>query len=60
MRGSAMLNLSVRITKKILNLIAGIDEFKGAWKAIWNLAPERLHALKRVARVNPLFKSDVV
>lgn len=55
-----MLNLSVRITKKILNLIAGIDEFKGAWKAIWNLAPERLHALKRVARVNPLFKSDVV
>lgn len=39
-KGRAMLNPSVKITKKMLNLIAGIDEFKGEWKAIGNLAPE--------------------
>ena len=37
-----MLNPSVKITQKMLNLIAGIDEFKGEWKAIGNLVPERL------------------
>lgn len=52
-----MLNPSVKITKKMLNLIAGIDEFKGAWKAIGNLAPERLHALKRVATIESIGSS---
>ena len=41
-----MLNPSIIITQKILNRIAGIDEFKGEWKAIGNLAPERLNAMK--------------
>ncbi len=52
-----MLNPSVKITKKMLNLIAGIDEFKGEWKAIGNLAPERLDALKRVATIESIGSS---
>jgi predicted transcriptional regulator len=35
-----MLNPAISITPTILNLIAKIDEFKGEWKAIGNLAPE--------------------
>ncbi len=30
------------ITPDILALIAQIDEFKGAWRALGTLAPERL------------------
>ncbi len=56
-KGHAMLNPSVKITKKMLNLIAGIDEFKGEWKAIGNLAPERLDALKRVATIESIGSS---
>lgn len=52
-----MLNPSIKITKKILNQIAGIDEFKGEWKAIGNLAPDRLNALKRVATVESIGSS---
>lgn len=37
------------LTDKILTLIAGIDEFKGAWQAIGRIAPERLSQLRRVA-----------
>jgi hypothetical protein len=40
---------TLQITPEILNLIAGLDEFKGAWLALGTLAPERLSALRRVA-----------
>ncbi len=40
---------TINITKKILQLIATIDEFKGEWKAIGELTPERLDTLKKVA-----------
>ena len=40
---------AVQITPEILRLIAGIDEFKGAWRALGTLAPDRLAALRRVA-----------
>lgn len=40
---------TVRITPEILSLIAEIDEFKGAWRAIGRIAPERLSSLRRVA-----------
>ena len=36
---------AVQISPEILNLIAGIDEFKGAWRALGTLAPDRLSAL---------------
>ncbi len=45
------------ITHKILKLISGIDEFKGQWQAIGNLAPDRLEALKRVATIESIGSS---
>lgn len=42
---------TLHITPEILNLIAGIDEFKGAWRALGRLAPDRLSALRRVATI---------
>ena len=39
------------ITPGILKLVSGIDEFKGAWRAIGRIAPKRLCALRRVATV---------
>lgn len=40
---------NIVISQEILKLVAEIDEFKGAWQALGNLAPERLSALLRVA-----------
>jgi Fic family protein len=56
-KGIPMFNPSITITTKILNQIAGIDEFKGEWKVIGNLAPERLDALKRVATIESIGSS---
>ena len=39
------------ITPGLLKLVSGIDEFKGAWRAIGRIAPERLSALRRVASI---------
>jgi Fic family protein len=39
------------IKPETLKLIAAIDEFKGAWRAIGRIAPERLSALRRVATI---------
>lgn len=38
-------------------LIAEIDEFKGAWRALGTLAPERLGALRRVATIESIGSS---
>jgi Fic family protein len=38
-------------TPDLLRLVGEIDEFKGLWKALGNLAPDRLATLKRVATV---------
>ena len=48
---------SLSITPEILTLIAEIDEFKGAWKALGTLAPERLSALRRVATIESIGSS---
>lgn len=48
---------AVQITPEILNLIAGIDEFKGAWRALGTLAPDRLSALRRVATIESIGSS---
>ena len=45
------------ITPKILSLIAEIDEFKGAWRALGTLAPDRLSALRRVATIESIGSS---
>ena len=48
---------TVAITPEILGLIAGIDEFKGAWRALGTLAPDRLSALLRVATIESIGSS---
>lgn len=48
---------TLSITTEILNLIAEIDEFKGAWRALGTLAPERLSALRRVATIESIGSS---
>ncbi|MCB0331649.1 MAG: Fic family protein [Bdellovibrionales bacterium] len=45
------------ITAELLNIIAEIDEFKGAWKALGSLAPERLAGLKKVATIESIGSS---
>ena len=53
-----MLNTStIQISPEILTLIAGLDEFKGAWRALGTLAPERLSALRRVATIESIGSS---
>ncbi|MDA1076962.1 MAG: Fic family protein [Proteobacteria bacterium] len=48
---------TIVITPLILNLIAEIDEFKGAWTAIGRISPERLIALRRVATIESIGSS---
>lgn len=48
---------TIQITPEILTLIAKIDEFKGAWRALGTLAPDRLSALRRVATIESIGSS---
>ena len=48
---------TLQITPEILSLIARIDEFKGAWRALGTLAPDRLSALRRVATIESIGSS---
>ena len=48
---------TIQITPEMLALIAKIDEFKGAWRALGTLAPERLSALRRVATIESIGSS---
>ncbi|MHB8745556.1 MAG: Fic family protein [Gammaproteobacteria bacterium] len=48
---------TIEITPEILSLIARIDEFKGAWRALGTLTPERLSALRRVATIESIGSS---
>ena len=41
----------------MLDIIAELDEFKGAWRALSTLAPERLSALRRVATIESIGSS---
>lgn len=45
---------SLEITPEILLLIAEIDEFKGAWRALGNLAPDILVQLLKVATIESI------
>lgn len=48
---------TIHITSELLALVAEIDEFKGAWRALGTLAPERLNALRRVATIESIGSS---
>ncbi|MBW2118693.1 MAG: Fic family protein [Deltaproteobacteria bacterium] len=47
----------LQIIPEHLNLISKIDEFKGKWQALRNLAPDRLALLKRVATIESVGSS---
>jgi len=48
---------TIQITPELLTLISEIDEFKGAWRALGTLAPERLNALRRIATIESIGSS---
>jgi Fic family protein len=48
---------TIQITPELLALIAEIDEFKGAWRALGTLAPERLKALRQIATIESIGSS---
>lgn len=47
----------LKITNDILSIISELDEFKGAWRALGQLAPEQLTALKKVATIESIGSS---
>lgn len=54
----AAINLrTLTIEPEMLAIVAELDEFKGAWRALGTLAPERLSALRRVATVESIGSS---
>lgn len=48
---------TIQITPELLALLCEIDEFKGAWRALSTLAPERLSALRHVATIESIGSS---
>jgi Fic family protein len=48
---------NIVITPEILALLSKLDEFKGAWRALGMLAPDRLLALRRVATIETIGSS---
>jgi len=48
---------TINITPELLTLVAEIDEFKGAWRALGTLAPERLRSLRHVATIESIGSS---
>ena len=48
---------SIQISPELLRLFSDIDEFKGAWRALGSLAPDRLRALQHVATIESVGSS---
>ena len=46
-----VLPVTLSVSQEMLHLISSIDEFKGEWRLIRELSPERLSQLRRVATV---------
>lgn len=51
------MEIPFEITHKILNLISEIDDFKGSWKALGRIRPEKLDQLKRIATIESIGSS---
>ena len=51
-------NLDIKITNHMLSIISEIDEFKGSWKLLGQMAPEKLQALKKVATIESVGSSN--
>jgi Fic family protein len=53
-----MLNTdTINVTQELLAFLSEIDEFKGAWRALGTIAPERLNALRHVATIESIGSS---
>jgi Fic family protein len=52
-----MPDIDIAITQELLLLIAEIDEFKGKWRALNTLAPDRLAALRKIATIESVGSS---
>lgn len=48
---------NIILTSEVLNLIAEIDEFKGAWKQMSRIGRDRLSALKKIATIESIGSS---
>ena len=48
---------NILITPDLLAMLSALDEFKGAWRALGTLAPDRLLALRRVATIESIGSS---
>ena len=48
---------SIQISSELIRLFSDIDEFKGAWRALGSLAPDRLRALRHVATIESVGSS---
>ena len=53
----AMLPPHIQPSNEMLRLIASIDEFKGEWRAVESIKPERLRSLRRVATIESIGSS---
>ncbi len=49
--------VQIEISPDILRLVAAIDEFKGEWRALQNIAPDRLSLLRKVATIESVGSS---
>jgi Fic family protein len=50
-------NIDALISLEVVRLIAELDEFKGSWKALRTIAPDRLAALRHVATIESIGSS---
>lgn len=51
-------NIDIKINNQMLSIISEIDEFKGSWKLLGKIAPEKLKALKKVATIESVGSSN--
>lgn len=48
----------IKITNQMLTIISELDEFKGSWKLLGQLSPDRLKTLKKVATIESIGSSN--
>lgn len=49
---------SIKISNQMLSIISELDEFKGSWKLLGQLSPERLKTLKKIATIESVGSSN--
>ena len=49
---------NIKISNEMLSIISELDEFKGTWKLLGQLSPDRLKTLKKVATIESVGSSN--